>query len=298
MENPFVSVIMPTFHRGEILCSTVGQLLNQKYDNYELIVVDQLPNHDPDTYSSIAQLRNNYSNFLYFSCDFSGLPLARNFGLKIAKGEIILFVDDDITTDENWILSHVKNYEDIQIGGVVGRIHERKPDLAGDRFGKLFGKVGEITFWGRPIRNFDSGKRRFVKSVGGGNMSFRKKVISVVGDFDTRFRGNAQFEETDFSYRVRKAGYKIIYDPLASLIHLSYPSGGCRNRSQIEWYADYLHNKALFFRKNMPISSHIPFFIIHFLIAFREGLIKGKSFKTFQYLVIEMIRGYRLGAHI
>lgn len=174
----------------------------------------------------------------------------------------------------------------------MGRVVEPVQDRIGDQIGKAFGLVGRITFWGRPVSNFGSYRRTTVQTVRGCNMSFRATAVQEAGLFDERFIGNAQFEETDYSFRVRALGLKLVFDPIPVVQHLCLPTGGCRSNDRIGWYSDYLYNKARFFRKNMSLCTHAPFFLVHSLIALREGMLRAHSARCFVALLERMKRGY------
>jgi GT2 family glycosyltransferase len=113
-------------------------------------------------------------------------------------------------------------------------------------------------------------------------------LLLQTGYFDSKFSGNAIFEDTDLCFRFRKLGYKIIFDPKAELIHLAHPRGGCETRSlsQTEYYYHFLRNKTLFFLKNMK-RFYLPcFYGTVFLRALITGLLKDRSIKNFFKLAI------------
>jgi GT2 family glycosyltransferase len=293
-DEVLVSVIVPTYQRGEVLCETLEHILNQSYPHFELIVVDQTSQQPTAVRLKLAELERRSQHLAYIQLPNPGLPGARNEGIRHARGSILLFADDDIVPSEHWIAEHVRNYDDLQVGGVVGRVIEPVEDPVGDGLGRLLGIVGRITFWGRPISNFDSSYRTAIHTARGCNMSFRATVVRQVGLFDERYGGNAQFEETDLSFRVRRLGYTLIYDPLPKVEHLYFASGGCRSADRLSWYRDYLRNKSMFFQKNMPLWTHAPFFLSHILIAMREGLIRAHSIRGFVDLIQTMAQGYRM----
>jgi GT2 family glycosyltransferase len=290
-----VSVIVPTYRRGNILCETLEYILSQDYPCFEVIVVDQTPQQPSTVRLRLTELERRFTKLTYMQLTDPGLPGARNAGIHRANGSILLFADDDIVPSDNWIAGHVRNYSDPQVGGVAGRVTEPVQDRVGDRLGRLLGIVGHITFWGRPIGNFDSSRRTTVHTARGCNMSFRATAVQQAGLFDERYIGNAQFEETDFSFRIRHLGFEIVYDPFPKVQHLHLSSGGCRSADRLDWYRDYLHNKSMFFRTNMPFYTHIPFFLAHVLIAMREGMIRACSAKHLVKLLRAMMQGYRLG---
>ena len=93
-DKPLVSVIIPTYNRGELLTSAVKSVLEQTYTNIECIVVD-----DCSTDHSIENLRVTlgYDNRLIIKTHEINLhaSAARNTGIEIAKGNLIAFLDDD-----------------------------------------------------------------------------------------------------------------------------------------------------------------------------------------------------------
>ena len=112
-----VSVIIPTYNRHDILPDTVKHLLDQDYPNYEIIVIDQTK----DVPNNIKKFFKEVSNkgVRYIHIDRPGLPNARNIGIKIATGEIILFVDDDIILGKDWF-KRVSRYMIKNVGAIEG----------------------------------------------------------------------------------------------------------------------------------------------------------------------------------
>ena len=91
MENPLVSVVIPTHNRALILQEAIQSVLNQTYSKLEIIVIDD--GSTDDTQSII----NNFEDerIVYIQQDHKGLPSARNKGIENAKGEYIAFLDSD-----------------------------------------------------------------------------------------------------------------------------------------------------------------------------------------------------------
>jgi GT2 family glycosyltransferase len=92
-------------------------------------------------------------------------------------------------------------------------------------------------------------------------MSFRKQVILDVGGFDEQFRGNAMREETDFSLRVVRGGWRIVYEPNAELTHLALGGGGSRTADRLNWYRDFFFNESYFFLKHFP-KAYLPLLLL------------------------------------
>lgn len=241
-KNQLVSVIIPTYNRGKPLCDTLESLFKQDYDNYEIIVVDQSIKKFPEKESFLKKYQNR---FRYFTLSTPSLPGARNFGIKKAKGKIVLFVDDDIVARKNLISGHISSYEDSGVAAVAGRVvtfgQKVEPDFQG---------VGKISFWGMVAGGYSSKIRQEIGNLIGCNMSFRKAILEKVGGFDENFVGNALREETDVALRIKKFGWKIVFEPKAELTHIFYSTGACRkSEGRLKWYHDFFHNETYFFLK-------------------------------------------------
>ena len=102
--NPGVSIIIPTYNRGNLLQGAISSILNQTYKNWELIIVD-----DRST-DNTKELVRNYmkkdKRIKYVVNEHKKGPGgARNQGIEIAKGEYIAFLD----SDDEWFKHHLKD---------------------------------------------------------------------------------------------------------------------------------------------------------------------------------------------
>ena len=280
------SIIIPTYNRGHLLCNTLTNLIGQLPPDGEIVVVDQ----SDEVCSELMEIAKNHSTQIhYYKIFVKGLPHARNYGLKRAIGEIVIFCDDDVIPNNNFIENHLQNYQEKEVGGVGGRIilnGNQSHDNA--NINKV---IGKIRWWDTHlIDNFDAAGRAYIDHVQGCNMSFRKEALVKVGGFDERFGGSAHLEETDLCLRIRKAGYKIVFDPAAELIHLKDAKGGCRAENYKQWFYWYGHNNMLFFLKNF--SRYLfPVFITSSFIR----LILSACKRLNPLIVVWGISGYRAG---
>ena len=91
MRHPFFSVIIPTFNRCAFVKIAAESVLNQSFDDFELIIAD-----DGSLDGTAEAIRTlNDSRINYFYQDNKGVSAARNAALKIARGEFISFLDSD-----------------------------------------------------------------------------------------------------------------------------------------------------------------------------------------------------------
>ena len=102
---PLVSVIMPTFNRKKTILRAINSVLNQTYTNYEIIIIDDGSNDG--TVEVINALKNDKIR-LYVQSHNQGANVARNIGIKNAKGEYIAFLDSDDEWFENKLEKQIK----------------------------------------------------------------------------------------------------------------------------------------------------------------------------------------------
>ncbi|HET6312359.1 MAG TPA: glycosyltransferase [Chloroflexia bacterium] len=236
--QPLVSVIVPTYNREAVLCQTLATLFEQDYPNYEIIVVDQTPQHRDETYRFLEE---NKQKLRHIKVDKPSLPRARNIGLRHARGELVLFLDDDIIPVRDLVSKHVRGYaDDNAVCGVAGQVVPPEGGLVDE------GKVGRIDERARLTWNFNSTVAADTMWGPGGNSSFRRKLVEAAGLYEPAFAGTSVAEELDLCVRLYRLGYHMKFEPGASILHLAVSDGGCENRHiGAWWYYWYAHNMAL-----------------------------------------------------
>jgi GT2 family glycosyltransferase len=246
-----ISIVIPTYGRGDLLCETLADIVKQDYPDYEVIVVDQ----NGSSASCLLELTSKEPKIRHFRIRERGLPNARNYGVLEAKGEVVIFCDDDVILSKGFIGHHAKNYCDEAVAGVAGRVVARGLHSADQMLEHNQARIAKIRWFGLcQYDNFDSKIQTYADHAQGCNMSFRRDVIIKLGGFDKRFGGSAHLEETDFCIRLREAGYRMVFDPKAELIHLKDSLGGCRAGDWGNWFYWYGHNYGLLYAKNNKLA--------------------------------------------
>ena len=100
------SVIIPVYNGQATLKKCLDSVLDQTYDNYEIIVVDN--NSHDNSKNIIEEFKTKDQRIKYVFEKRQGVGLARNAGLDKAQGDIILFLDSDCTVPQNWIAEMIK----------------------------------------------------------------------------------------------------------------------------------------------------------------------------------------------
>ena len=184
-KNPKVSVIIPTYNRKGYIPDAIDSVLEQTYKDFEIIVVD-----DGSTDGTGEILRKRYGEKIrYFSKENGGCASARNFGVRMARGEYIAFLDSDDRYLPNKLEDQVVLLERNSSYGFVGSdivVQEKKKSY-------LFRTI-------RPDRNGDIAYPLFMFTFFSLCAAiFRRSCFDKAGYFNEGMRYN---EDTDFLLRV------------------------------------------------------------------------------------------------
>ena len=224
MSLPDLSVAIPTYKREETLLNTLRQLLALNHCAREILVIDQTTNHEAETTVALEKLALS-GDIVWYRLNEPSIPRAMNHALKVARAEIVLFVDDDIELTSDLVFEHAKEYEDTDVVCVAGRVvqpWERGSGECGSAC--LDERVSDPDTF-----SFNFGRRCDVKRFMGGNFSIRRRLASNLGGFDENFVKAAYRFEAEFANRMLQANFRILFQPTASLIHLKVNTGGTRS---------------------------------------------------------------------
>lgn len=231
----FASLAIPTYGRDGVLVDTLRQSFALDPAPGEVIVVDQTPEHDATTTEFLKNAAAE-GRIRWIKQAEPNLPKARNRALTEAKGDVIIFIDDDVILPRNFVAQHIENYADTRISAVAGRVIRRYGWRAPSR----------RTAWPRELdyRYFSPDRTDRVvgiASFSGGNHSARVAALRAIGGYDEHFIGWAYREDSDAALRMWKHGHVIVFDPAAELEHLAAPLGGCRVSvvERPEWSISY-----------------------------------------------------------
>jgi len=117
-EKQRLSIIIPSFKRQIAVIELLGRLKTQELQPFEIVIVEQ--SEDPDF---VKNLQGYDSCINVITSPPVGPAAARNIGIRHSTGDILLFIDDDdLPIDNQWTMNHMKNYDDSQCSGVIGRL--------------------------------------------------------------------------------------------------------------------------------------------------------------------------------
>jgi glycosyltransferase involved in cell wall biosynthesis len=240
-----ISVVICTRDRVAHLERTLATLARQEAPvAWETVVVD---NGSRDgTAVRVAELADGFPVPLRLAAEHRyGLAHARNHGLNRARGEVVIFIDDDVNCRPGWLLKHAEVFRDSTVGGAGGKILPLLPPETPQWFHDLL--PHEI---GGPTSRYDFGDEP--RDIGlsmpppfGANMAVRRHLALAVGGFRTDLGWGPQMipsEEMEFFARVRALGVRLCYVPEAVVEHRIDPARVTR-QYYLTWQRGYGRSK-------------------------------------------------------
>jgi len=250
---PLVSVIIPTFNRKDDLLSCLISLKNSTYPDLEIIVVDNASTDG--TYDAVKQIFpdvkivRNERNL--------GVTGGRNRGAIESRGDYLLFLDHDMIVDRQMIeelLKVVMADPKIGIAGPIIYYYDEPSKVwaAGTFINMLTGKIS--------FNDKATNTKCFEAQVIPAAIMVKREVLNKVGLFDGTFF--ATYEDTDFCFRVKKAGYKVVCVPEAKAWHkipTDLKSQELRLLSRSYYIA---RNRIIFMKKHARLTNFLVFLIL------------------------------------
>ncbi len=217
-----VSIIIPVFNQLEY---THGCLVSlqavQEQPTFEVIVVDDCstdstPQVIAET-GGVVYLRNDSNSGFIASC---------NAGAKRARGKYLVFLNNDTLVKPGWLTALLDTFKEELRAGIVGskllfpdaRLQEAGGIIWRDASGWNYGKFDDPQ---KPEYNY----LRDVDYCSAAALMIPKALFESAGGFDSRY-APGYYEDTDLAFKIRQAGYRVLYQPLSEVIHYEGATGG------------------------------------------------------------------------
>lgn len=196
-----ISVMVPAYNSKKTIGECISALLEQSQKPGEIIVVDD------GSRDGTKDAVKSFKGVLLLEQEHKGPAAARNLGAKKAKGDILLFTDADCVPANTWVAEMAKPFENREISGVQGRY---KTDQK-----SLIAKFVQLEIEDRYDR---MRKREYVDFIGSYSAGYRKSIFLEFGGFDDSF-SMASGEDPDISFKISKAGHKMVFSDNAVVYH-------------------------------------------------------------------------------
>jgi glycosyltransferase involved in cell wall biosynthesis len=223
ISKPYLSVIICTYNRDKYIYNVLKSIAENTLatEKYEIVLVNN--NSTDSTETECNKFSKDYENvvFRYFVETNQGLSYARNRGIQEAKGEVVVYVDDDATINKEYLQTYYDFFEkDNKVeaaGGPILPVYETvEPKWMSHYTRQLI--TGKL-YMGNVVKEFTKGA-----FPGGGNAAYRRSVFDKVGLFnvDLGRKGTSLIgaEEKDLFDKMVDRGIQIYYLPNAILYHI------------------------------------------------------------------------------
>jgi glycosyltransferase involved in cell wall biosynthesis len=309
---PKISVVVPTRNRPKELAELLQTILNQDYLPLEVIIVDDSPKYSAKNVAGLYSLnfKSVGCNLKYVSGSGAGLPAARNLGVQVAKGEVILFLDDDTLLPDKNVLRIMAEFlgKNIDVLGVQPLILSKNDSITRNKLtNKLENaiyKVLMLTYHkdntlairrsGESIYPNSLSKIIRAQRLSGCCCGYRREIFKQF-KFDRNLKRWGFMEDLDFSYRVYKKNPKsLCVIPYAKIVHKHTTEGRLATKttiymSTIYWF--YIFFKDIFERSTLNLVAFI-WALMGNLIATTGGLILKRKPKREWWNFIWLLNAY------
>lgn len=280
---PLASIIIPTWNGKIYLEDCLKSLLSQAYPHFEVIIVDNASSDGtPDWvaahFPTVTLIRNERN------LGFAG---GVNVGLVAAQGEVLILFNQDAAAEPGWLEAMVNGLTASPDIGIVGC--------------KIYYWGGK-TIWHAGVRlndprmhvvhqgenETDQGQYEQladVDAVTGAALGIKRAILRTTGLFDEDYF--VYFEDMDFCWRVRQAGYRVVYVPTAVAQHHVSSSLGFQS---IKTYEQYQRSRMLFLLKHCEIAWLYNSFLPAELAWLNQGM-RFSEYRMIRQIYLETLAG-------
>ncbi len=212
--KPTVSVIIPTYNRAHMVGRAIRSVLNQTYQDFELIIVDDASTDN--TEEVVKSFNNERLRYIRLRENSGSSVAPRNTGIEIARGEYIAFLDSDDEWLPEKLEKQIDKFKSVSLD--VGLVYS--------------GCVGVSERTGETLFKFMHAKRGDVFSlmverniVGGPTVLVKRECFQKTGLFD---KGFLSFQDWDMWIRIAKC-YKVDFVPEISAKYYVHANRGSVN---------------------------------------------------------------------
>jgi GT2 family glycosyltransferase len=262
--KPQLSVVIASFNAEKTIAACLESLENQTTDrSFEIIVVDSSTD---GTAGLVGKRFPNIRLYRFSERKFCGG--ARNFGISVARGEIIAFIDADCTADSNWVDEILKAHRSphLAIGGAIAS-------------GDSSSVVGWAAYFCEFSQWMPMTSATWVDDVAGANMSYKREIFDELGPFIN----GTYCSDTEYHWRLGQMGHRLRFVPSILVSHHSIDDFSRFIRHEYEHGRDFARVRVR--GQNFSILRRSLYVILFFLIPVKLLMEIGlRNFKNRIYL--------------
>ena len=300
--KPKVSIVIPVYNQFDYTHACIKSIINTVKDvPYEIIIGDDMSTDATKKIKKyVSGIRVNINKTDH------GFLMNCNRAAKLAKGDYIMFLNNDTQVHEEWLSSLVTLIESDNTIGMVGS-KLVYPDGTLQEAGGIIWSDASGWNYGRN-QNADMPEYNYVREcdyISGASIMISKSLWNEIGGFDERFKP-AYCEDSDLAFEVRKHGYKVMYQPKSVVTHFEGVSNGTDLESGLKKYQvengkkfrekwaselqkQYESGQVPFCARERNHGKKIILIIDHYVPTYDKD---AGSKTTFQYIKMFIEKGY------
>lgn len=204
--SPRISIVVAAYNSRSTVSKCLKSLSQLDHPSYEVIIVD-----DGST-DGTAELCESFQDVNVLRLPRGGPSKARNFGIRAARGPIVAFTDADCVVERCWLKELEKGFTGPEVAGVGGdQVSPIDECETGKRIQDFLRTIGFVSSYMKTDAVF-----REIDHNASCNSAYRREILEQVEGFDeTQFPG----EDLELDLKIRRLGYKLIYNPAAVVGH-------------------------------------------------------------------------------
>lgn len=231
-QDPIVSIVIPVYGKIEYTYRCLRSLWSHRsYYSFEVIVVDDCSPDNTlailETIKGLRIVRNSTNAGFIRSC---------NIGAGQARGKLLVMLNNDTVVLPGWLDELVNTFNCVPQAGLVGsklmypdgRLQEAGGIIWADGSGWNYGRLEDPN---HPAYNH----LRDVDYCSGASLMIPKGLFDQLGGFDEHY-APAYGEDSDLAFRVRRAGYRVLYQPLSQAVHFEGITSGRQVSAGVKAY--------------------------------------------------------------
>jgi GT2 family glycosyltransferase len=274
---PPLSVVIPSHNRPDLLNACLAGVRRHAPPGTEVVVVD-----DASQAGAAGEVARRFPGVGVLRLERQGgFAAAANAGVRAARHPVVETLNDDTEVTAGWAEAALRRFADAAVAAVAPLVLRRteggpRIDSAGDRYflGGVAGKRGH----GEPLRP----AYRHPCSVFGASASsafYRRDAFLATGGFPEAF--GAYFEDVDLSFRLHRAGFRIVYEPGSWVWHHVSASYGPARRGLLEQQS---RNEELVFWRNLPAGALVRALPLHLAVLAAKAWRRWREGNLFPFV--------------
>jgi len=282
LSAPKVSIVILNYNGvrflGKLLVECIESVLLTDYPSFEVLFVDNASSDN-----SLDTVRSRFGSDerlrIIQNSENLGFAGGNNVGLKFAQGEYIALLNNDTRVDTDWLRNLVEIIAQPNVGAVQSKLllmsSPNVVDCAGgfiDYYGYAFEKGN-----GKDASGYTQGSECFYAK--GASMLLKREVLKETGLFDKDIF--IYYDETDLCWRIRLAGYRILYVPTSIVYHAVGLTASNTRKQKIRFFCK--RNQMMILLKNFELRNLVRFFPALIGYESRECIIGCLKYRTLIY---------------